>query len=521
MWSELSLVIITALERTLSRKLPAGLIDQNQLGRKMPIIWFLRNISELDSTQNEARIESLNKMKSKKKKAKPLMRVSTVDVDIYPPDVLHSKEDYYGRRDLEYQYCYSKKPSLDLRKPYSYNLVAYRAPRTPEKAFQTTHGDSFESSILTNMHSQSRNNILIQDRGRDMKDKCISKTLYCIKCSNKLCEITSIDNLYYKNYKLIKKGVLAAIMTSLKSTDNISVKMSTLNKCIYDQNMKLRDKNSIFHPVCCIFCSFEIGKFYLTTNKKLKKYANKVCIIKSAVKIPVSKRCPKDRKEKSADVPDNTFASKGHKRVFSFSGEEERERTCHTLGNENNHSERIKRYQPKIESFRNYSVEDFNYLKNSRNSINHNFDVSQTSNSARRYQLRTSRKDSMANYGESRENASQHSLNTLKNSGGMSEASLKKMYFRFPPNSHADPSTFTSSLENPLRGAKSYQNIRLPNGPKKIFKKALRRDNLRRRVFPSCERETFDKDRQETTKLSMDDSDIFGTSQPSETSDDI
>jgi len=59
--------------------------------------------------------------------------------------------------------------------------------------------------------------------------------------------------------------------------------MSTLNKWIYDQNINLRDKNSIFHPVQWNSCEAEIGKFYLVTNPRMTKYSNKIWIFSSSV----------------------------------------------------------------------------------------------------------------------------------------------------------------------------------------------------------------------------------------------
>ena len=73
------------------------------------------------------------------------------------------------------------------------------------------------------------------------------------------------------------------VLSQVKKSDNISVKMNTLNKWVYEKSVSLKDKNSIFHTVQCNYWNQEIGKFYLTTNRKMEKYTNKVCIFKKAV----------------------------------------------------------------------------------------------------------------------------------------------------------------------------------------------------------------------------------------------
>ena len=56
--------------------------------------------------------------------------------------------------------------------------------------------------------------------------------------------------------------------------------MSELNKWVYDEKSKLNDKGCMFHPVLWINCKNDIGKYYVTTNKAMKKYLNKVWVFK-------------------------------------------------------------------------------------------------------------------------------------------------------------------------------------------------------------------------------------------------
>ena len=104
------------------------------------------------------------------------------------------------------------------------------------------------------------------------------------KCSSVLINKFNLPEIWFQKYKLLRNGTFKMIFKELPKGCNIEIKISSLNKWIYDKSTEMVDQNCFYHPVLCGSCNIEVGKFYITTTKRMKRYQNKICIISSNVK---------------------------------------------------------------------------------------------------------------------------------------------------------------------------------------------------------------------------------------------